>query len=148
MTNGAPASIPDLNVVMFGLVRVVTVSTTLAVVSVLSRTLPSPGKCLSVASTPASVDPARNASLWGATVAAVYPNSRSYRPIGALAVPRLAGTTSATGARFRFTPADLSSLAHTADSSRNRDLVQPPCVRALGMVENPGPDSTCTTPPS
>ena len=78
---------------------------TSAVSSVLPRTRPSPGKCLSVAVTPASASPATIVPAAGSPPPAVPPYCRPKAPIGSLVRLGPGGTTSTTGARSRLTPA-------------------------------------------
>ncbi len=53
-----------------------------------------------------------------------------------------------TGARSTLTPAARSCLPQTVARLRSVVVDQVPCVRALGIEENPGPRSTCTAPSS
>ena len=73
--------------------------------SVLLRTRPRPGKCLTAPSTPSSSIPRRKATEYVATVVGSDPYWRPHRPIGWLARPMSFGTVSATGARLTLTPA-------------------------------------------
>ena len=76
MSTCAPALIAARNGAMSADVRVVTVSVTPAVVSVLPVTRPSPGKCFAVIARPDAFMPLRNVVPLSATTAGVYPYSR------------------------------------------------------------------------
>src|SRR3712207_3287882 len=98
ITPAEPARIPATNGSRYGSVAVVVASTARVDVSVLARTRPNPGKCLTTVSTPASWA----AGTTVATASATRPGSEPYwrwnAPIGGFASPIAAGTVSATGA--------------------------------------------------
>jgi hypothetical protein len=77
ITNGVPARARCRNGIRSASARVVTVSVTPPRVSVLAVTRPSPGKCLTVGTTPASAIPAANAPARAATDSGIDPNCRS-----------------------------------------------------------------------
>src|SRR5450759_3875870 len=58
------------------------------------------------------------------------------------------GTTSATGAKSRFTPAVSSSRPQRRASAVRVAGDSPPCTSAEGIVEKPGPRSAWISPPS
>src|SRR5665811_120079 len=107
MTEPASAAMPARNVAD-EVARVVTVSVA-GVLSVLSVTSPSPGKCLSDTSTPPACIPATKAVTEEATPAGSLPYPRPVAPMGAFVSTLSSGTTSATGARLYNTPAAASS---------------------------------------
>src|SRR5205807_5481646 len=99
MTNGAAgpcARVPKR--ATWGSSAVVVASTTVVAVSVLPVTRPSPGKCLTVARTPAADRPETMVPTAAPTAAGVLPYWRENTPTGAFARSVPAGTTSATGA--------------------------------------------------
>ena len=66
---------------------------------------PCPGQCFAQAATPLLCSPRTHAATWRATSSASEPNAR-------VPITGFAGTfTSATGARFQFTPTAASSAA-------------------------------------
>src|SRR5215207_7425572 len=149
MTNGCaaePARWP--NRVTCGSSAVVTGSVTSAVVSVLACTRPSPGKCFSVAVTPARSRASTTVPTAGATASGVLPYWRSNWPIGSLAASLPAGTTSATGARSRLTPALRSAVPMPSARVASSAGGSAPCSRAEGSLSKPGPWSVWTSPPS
>ena len=119
-----------------------------ALKSVLLRIRPSPGKCLTVPSTPPASIPLRNAVEARSTVSGSEPYCRPQRPIGSLARPMSAGTVSVTGARLTLTPAAFSSRAQPVAAlvSAADDIVA--CSLADGGRVKPSPRSWCTSPPS
>src|SRR3954471_8306871 len=123
-------------------------STTSAAVSVFCCTRPSPGKCLSVAVTPCAARPSITAPAAPTTASAVLPYCRSRAPIGGLAASVPAGTTSATGARSRFTPASWRGAPVRSASADRSAGGRVPWTRAEGIASNPGPLSVWTRPPS
>jgi hypothetical protein len=149
MTNGAPARIAVPNGVRYGSPLRVTRSVTPALTSVLAVTRPRPGKCLTVASTLASASPAAKAPPRDDTRAGVYPYCRWNRPMGGLCAAAAGlGTVSRTGPRSTLTPAACSWLPHFFAYAFTVAAGQVPWVSAVGIVEKPGPRSTCTSPPS
>src|SRR6478735_1369159 len=147
MTNALPAAMPSRNGRRYGEWRVVGSVTPFAV-SVLPVALPRPGKCLTLVSTPAAFMPRTNADTRDPTCAGVYPYSRSYRPIGWFLRAFFLGTTSATGARSRFTPAARSWPAHACARDRSVAALRRPCFSAVGIREKPEPVRRWTWPPS
>ena len=142
----APALIPSANGCRSSSPRTVTVSTTPEEKSVLPRTRPSPGKCLTEVITPACVHPLderlRPAGRPPRRVAVPAVQTADRRVRG----PQRAGTTSATGARSTLTPACLSWLAPRlrpggelvvgpgALHGRGRDAVEPGALQALDLA--------------
>ena len=116
--------------------------------SVLLRIRPSPGKCLTVPSTPPASIPVRKAVDARSTVLGSEPYWRPQRPIGSFARPRSAGTVSVTGARLTFTPAAASSRAHPVAALVSAADDIRACSLADGGRVNPSPRSWCTSPPS
>ena len=116
--------------------------------SVLLRIRPSPGKCLTVASTPPSSIPSMNAVDAFSTVAGSDPYCRPHLPMGSLARPMSAGTVSVTGARLTLTPVALSSFAHPAAALVRADDDICACSLADGGRVKPDPRSWWTSPPS
>src|SRR3954453_6380976 len=104
MTNGDAVGCASVaNRATGGSAAVVVASMTIAVVSVLPVTRPSPGKCLRVPRTPAPDRPATTVPAAAPTAAGVLPYWRENTPTGAFVCSVPAGTTSATGARSRVT---------------------------------------------
>jgi hypothetical protein len=127
---------------------VVTSSVTPVLTSVFPRTRPSPGKCLTVAVTPAAARPSTTVPAADATSSGMLPYWRPKAPTGSLPAAVPAGTTSATGARSRFTPASRKAAPirpARADSSAGGSAA---CCRADGRRSKPGPCSDWTAPPS
>jgi hypothetical protein len=74
---------------------------------------------------------------------------RAVKPANcAFAVPNAGDNTALTGARSTLIPAARSCCPQPVAAFCSWLGDQPPCTAAEGMVENPGPDSTCTWPPS
>ncbi len=142
MTRLAPASMPARNGSRYESVAVV-VSSVMPweVTSVLPVTRPSPGKCLTVAVTPAWDRPATMARTAPATWPGSLPSWREYRPMGALTLSRPFGTTSATGARLTLTPASRSSRPAPAHSVLSCSAAIRPWSTAEGRGVNPLPRS-------
>ena len=118
------------------------------VTSVLPVIRPSPGKCLTVATTVPDCSAVTSSGTAAATTAGSVPSSRRYLPIGALVSTIDGGTVSATGARLTLTPAARSSLARVAPSSLSwvGDIF--PWLSAEGSTLKPLPLSCWTAPPS
>ena len=135
------------NGAMSGEVRVVTVSLTPAVVSVLAATCPSPGKCLAVIASPADRMPRRKAdALVGhhrrrvAVLAAVVADRRVARCPRGRCPSRARGWCRPPPAR----PADPSAARST--SASRRPTCPAPARSAAARTR--GPCSTWTAPPS
>ena len=103
---------------------------------------------MAVVATPALVIPAMKAAAWLPAVSGSWPYSRRRTPIGWLVASVPGGTTSATGAKSRFTPADRSCSPHSFASAVSVPTGRPPWTRAEGIVEKPGPWSAWISPPS
>src|SRR5690349_968292 len=76
------------------------------------------------------------------------PYCRLNAPIGGLALPRLVGTTSDTGARSIVTPTFFRRPAHSFVRVVSVAWSQPPWVTADGIGGKSGPCRVCTWPPS
>ena len=108
------------------------------------RVSPWPGKCLAQAATPARCVPRTNAATWRATTSGTEPKAR-------IPITGLSGFvfTSATGARFRFTPTAASSAAiAAATASVSSTSSTTPRPSALGNELPCSTSSRVTSPPS
>src|ERR1039457_4362268 len=68
--------------------------------------------------------------------------------MGSFLGAKLWDTVSITGARLRSTPARRIWRPHSAAFEVSAESCQMACVRAVGILENPGPWRTWTYPPS
>src|SRR6185437_5200460 len=148
ITAVVPAAMPLANGSSDASVLVVWSSRASREVSVLDRTRPSPGKCLSVVWRPAACAAVTTVATSAATGPGAEPYCRLNAPIGGLALPRPAGTTSATGARSIVTPTFFTRPAHSLVRLVSAAESSPPWVRADGIGGKSSPCSVWTWPPS